>query len=148
MRGPPTLPPFPPPKKKFGMCTKCWLLILVGCKYICAPAKFDFQPCQTYVWLAKWVINEIIWRKMIAFINCTPMGMSPLISISKFNSVIAIGHRHWRESRNWKRGWLSQPVSRLGSEMILGQISSKLPAFSRAKQNALLLMLIGYFCEW
>ena len=28
-------------------------LISAGCKYICGPAKFHLQPCQTYVWPAK-----------------------------------------------------------------------------------------------
>ena len=39
---------------------ECWLLILAGCKYICGPAKFQLQPCQTYIWPAKWVIICII----------------------------------------------------------------------------------------
>ena len=42
--------------KNFNKTPKCWLLILAGCKYICGPAKFHLQPCQTYVWPAKWVI--------------------------------------------------------------------------------------------
>ena len=42
--------------KNFNETPKCWLLILVGCKYICGLAKFHLQPCQTYVWPTKWVI--------------------------------------------------------------------------------------------
>ena len=45
--------------KNFNETPKCWLLILAGCKYICSPAKLYLQPCQTYVWPAKWVIIYI-----------------------------------------------------------------------------------------
>ena len=44
--------------KNFNKTPKCWLLILAGCKYICGPAKFHLQPCQTYVWPSKWVIID------------------------------------------------------------------------------------------
>ena len=45
--------------KNFNEPPKCWILILAGCKYICGPAKFHLQPCQTYVWPAKWVIINL-----------------------------------------------------------------------------------------
>ena len=33
--------------KNFNETRKRWLLILAGCKYICGPAKFHLQLCQT-----------------------------------------------------------------------------------------------------
>ena len=35
---------------------------------------------------------KLIWRKTIAFINCTPIGLSPFISISKSNLVMVDYH--------------------------------------------------------
>ena len=55
--------------KNFNKTPKCWLLISAGYKYICSPAKFHLQPCQTYVWPAKWVIignNSFITQNLKA----------------------------------------------------------------------------------
>ena len=52
--------------QKFQLNPKILTLILAGCKYICGPARFHLQPCQTYVWPAKWVIIMVftVWRQI------------------------------------------------------------------------------------
>ena len=66
--------------KNLNETPKCWLLILAGCKYICGP----LQPCQTYVWPAKWVIILIF----IILFNLATSAPSNFSSVNDFPTEI------------------------------------------------------------